>query len=172
MISVPKHCLYAFLTSQSLYLLPINLLNWQKELRVENRQGKQHIFDPIRKKWLVLQPEELVRQLLVQELLQELQVPSSRLRLEYGLEVNGLARRCDILVFNARAEPVFLAECKAPNIKLSQATFDQVARYNLPLRVPYLLITNGPDSWACAIDHQAQSWHFLSELPSYSEMCG
>lgn len=151
-------------------LLSLNLLDWQTELRVENREGKQYIFDPVRKKWLVLQPEELVRQLLVQELLQRLKVPPSRLRLEYGLEVNGLARRCDVLVFDAKAQPIFLAECKAPNIKLSQATFDQVARYNLPLCVPYLMISNGPSSWACAINHQAQSWHFLSQLPSYVEM--
>lgn len=156
--------------STSLFLLQLNLLNWQSDLRLDKRQDKRYIFDPIRKKWLVLQPEEWVRQLLVQELLQNLGVPASRLRVEYGLEVNGRLRRCDVLVFDAQAQPLFLAECKAPEIQLSQATFDQIARYNLPLRVPYLLITNGPQSWACTVDHQAQSWAFRASLPSYSEM--
>jgi hypothetical protein len=97
----------------------------------------------LRKKWLVLTPEEWVRQHAVQYLIQQKGYSSGLIHLEKGLKVNGLSKRADIVCYNRKMEPQLLVECKAPEIKLSQATFDQAARYNMTLRVPLLMITNG-----------------------------
>ena len=124
------------------------------------------VWDSIRAKWLVLQPEEMVRQLLVLYL-QDCGVNKNRIAIERGLEVNGLAKRCDMLVYDPQMNPWLLVECKAPQVRLTQATFRQIAAYNLPLRVPHLLVCNGPEAYCCTLDWETENHRFLTALPVY-----
>ena len=142
----------------------IDLMAYQEELRIRREGEKRYIFDPIRKKWLVLQPEELVRQLLIHFLQKEKGYSKNRIAVERGLKVNTLEKRCDLLLFDADHRPLMLVEVKAPKVKIDQKTLDQIARYNLPLRVKYLLVTNGINSYCCKMDYQQESFTFLKSL--------
>jgi hypothetical protein len=128
------------------------------------------IFDEVRKKFLVLTPEEWVRQHVVQFLIQEKKVPKGLIQLEGGLTYNGLQKRSDVLVFNASGEKVLLVECKASNVKISQDTFDQIARYNFVHRVPWLLVSNGLAHYCCLLNWEQSSYQFVPELPVYANL--
>ena len=132
----------------------------------ENRQ----ILDPIRKKYLVLQPEELVRQLWVQYLIQELGCPAQLMALEQKITCNGLTRRYDVVMYNRAMEPSILIECKAPKIGLSQATFDQAAQYNMVLKVPYLVVSNGRSTYACQVDWDKEDYVFIDRIPHFEQL--
>ena len=114
-----------------------------------------------------MQPEEVVRQLLLLYLLREKGCSPNRIGIEKTLSVNGLTRRFDILVYDPEMKPWMLIECKAPGIAISQDTFDQAARYNLPLRVPYLVVSNGRDTYCCKMDYEKEGYDFLGELPGF-----
>lgn len=114
---------------------------------------------------MVFQPEESVRQLFIAYCLETGLCPAGRISVERELEVHGMRRRYDIVLYAQDATPWMLVECKAPSVQLSQATFDQVAQYNLTLRVPYLLITNGWSALACAIDLESKTFRYLDALP-------
>lgn len=147
--------------------LNLDLTQFQSEIQVKQAEGKRWIWDAIRKKWLVLLPEELVRQLLVQYLLLDQGVNRHRIAIERGITLNGLQKRCDILVYDADMQPWLLVECKAPAVRLNEVVFHQIARYNLELQVPYLLVCNGPEAYCCTMDFERKSFDFLAELPSY-----
>lgn len=151
-------------------LLEIELLKYQDRLKVKFSNGRKYIFDIIRKKYLVLTPEELVRQLMLHYLIEEKGYPKNKIQVERGLEFNTMQKRCDILVFDACFKPVLLVECKAARVKMDQKVFEQIARYNMSLKVPYLLVTNGPINYCSYINQEAQSFHFLEEIPSYNEL--
>lgn len=146
-------------------MLELHLDRYKDGLRLKREADTRLIWDPIRRKWLVLQPEEMVRQLLLQYLLTDRGYNRNRIRMEKGLHVNDLNRRCDLLVYDAQVQPFLLAECKAPHVKIGQEVFEQIAWYNTALQVPYLLITNGIESYCCKINHEAQSYEFLGEVP-------
>ena len=147
-------------------LINIDLLQYQSLLKVKKESGKKKIFDPIRKKYLVWQPEELVRQLLIHYLVQEKNYNKNHLHVERGLKVNGQYKRSDIITYDKTMTPFLLVECKAPNIPLSQAVLDQIATYNLTYQVPYLLISNGMHSYCCQMDYENNSYTFLDEIPN------
>lgn len=147
----------------------LDLPRFQDEIQVKQEGGKRWIWDAIRKKWLVLLPEELVRQLLVQQLLLEQNVNKNRIAIERGITVNGLQKRCDILIYDNEMQPWLLIECKAPTIKLNGAVFRQIARYNMRLQVPYLLVCNGPQAYCCSIDFEEEAFMFLTDLPPYPQ---
>lgn len=146
-------------------MIDLNLMPYKEHLRIKRENGARKIWDPIRKKWLVLQPEELVRQLLLQYLLVKKGYNHNRIRMEKGLQVNTLDKRCDLLVFDAQVQPWLLAECKAPHIHVGQEVFEQAAWYNTALLVPYLLVTNGMQTYCCAIDYETRTYTFLQEVP-------
>ena len=141
-------------------------------MKIEQEDDATWIFDPIRKKRVVLTPEEWVRQHFVQYLLHEKEVPQSLVRIEMGLRLNQLKKRGDIVVFDRSGRPVLIVECKAPDVKLDQKVFDQVARYNLALKVDYLIITNGLKHYCCRMDYPNHSYQFLESIPGYSQMAG
>ena len=143
----------------------LNFLSFVDALQIKMQDQKRYIFDPIRKKWLVLQPEEFVRQLMVQYLLQEKGYNHNRIAIERGIKVNGLAKRCDILVFDQDLQPFILIECKAPEIPLSADVFHQMAVYNMQLHVPYLMMSNGTSSYIGKIDVENQQYTLLEDLP-------
>ncbi|THH42092.1 type I restriction enzyme HsdR N-terminal domain-containing protein [Neolewinella litorea] len=121
----------------------------------------------IRKKWLVLQPEEFVRQLLLHFLIKDMKYNRNRITVERGVAVNGEPRRTDILVFDQQMRPFLLIECKAPKVPLTTDVFRQAAHYNGPLRVPYLMISNGRESYVAAIDYEAQDYQLLLQIPEW-----
>jgi len=128
------------------------------------------IFDEVRKKFLVLTPEEWVRQHVVKFLIQEKKVPKALIQLEGGLTYNGLQKRSDVLVFNSAGQKILLVECKAPSVKISQDTFDQIARYNFVHRVPWLLVSNGLAHYCCVLNWEQNSYQFMPELPFYADL--
>lgn len=125
------------------------------------------IFDEIRKKFIVLTPEEWVRQHVIQFLLQNLKYPKSYINVEKLIKVNGLSKRYDGIVFKPNGEIFLLIECKAPEIPISQNTFDQIARYNLELKAQYLMVTNGLNHYFCQMDFENEKYVFLKELPDF-----
>ncbi len=135
--------------------------------RFKNSENKVSIFDEIRKKFIILTPEEWVRQHVVQYILHEKKYPKSLINVEKSLKVNGLTKRYDIVVFNPDGSLFLLIECKAPEIKTSQSTFDQIARYNMTLKSQYLMVTNGLNHYFCQMDFENEKYVFLKELPDY-----
>jgi hypothetical protein len=125
------------------------------------------IFDAIRKKFIILTPEEWVRQHVVQFLMIEKNYPKSLLNVEKVLQVNGLRKRYDIVVYNSDGTIHILIECKAPEVPISQSTFDQIAQYNMTLQSNYLMVTNGLNHYFCQMDNENEKYQFLTELPNY-----
>jgi type I site-specific restriction endonuclease len=138
---------------------------------MKTEQGSRQIFDPVRKKMVKLDPEEWVRQNLIQFLNKDKNYPISLMAVEKGLTVNKLSKRFDILCYNNDSKPLLLVECKAPNIKISQAAFDQISIYNLQFKVPFLLVSNGLEHYCCQLDYEKNSYSFLSEIPDYQNYC-
>lgn len=128
------------------------------------------IFDIIRKKYVVLTPEEWVRQHLLQFLVNERKFPQSLLSVEKKVLVNRLYRRTDIVVYSNSLRPLMVAECKAPSVSLNQLAFDQAARYNMTLGVSYFLISNGLSTHCCRVDVENRSYVFLEDVPLYSDL--
>jgi hypothetical protein len=147
-----------------------NFLEYQDQLNIRKKEGKTYIYDPVRKKDLVLQPEELVRQLIIQYLIQALNYPLNKIAVEFGLKVNTLLKRCDILVYNQDYKEALMVECKAPQVKLTQAVFKQIATYNMSMQVPYLLVSNGPTTYCAKIDFEQEKFTFLDEIPSFESL--
>ncbi|WP_026709131.1 type I restriction enzyme HsdR N-terminal domain-containing protein [Flavobacterium frigidarium] len=135
--------------------------------RFKNNENKVSIFDEIRKKFIILTPEEWVRQHVILYLLKEMKYPKSMINVEKVLKVNDLRKRYDGVVFNPDGSIFLLIECKAPEIKIGQLTFDQIARYNVTLKADYLMVTNGLNHYFCQMDYENEKYHFLKELPLY-----
>lgn len=135
--------------------------------RFKNSENKVSIFDAIRKKFIILTPEEWVRQHVVQFLMIEKNYPKSLLNIEKVLQVNGLRKRYDIVVYNSDGTIHILIECKAPEVTISQSTFDQIAQYNMTLQSNYLMVTNGLNHYFCQMDNENEKYQFLTELPNY-----
>jgi type I site-specific restriction endonuclease len=128
---------------------------------------KIYIFDAFRKKYVQLTPEEWVRQNFLQYLVVEKKYPLSLIAVEAGLKYNQMQKRADVLVYDKQGHPFLLVECKAPEVKISQDTFDQVARYNMIFKVSYLIVTNGMDHFCCKMDYSDNSYRFLEEIPPF-----
>ena len=138
--------------------------------RFKNSENKVAIFDEIRKKFIIITPEEWVRQHVVQFLLQDKKYPKSHINVEKLLKINDLNKRYDVVVYNPDGSIFILVECKAPEIKISQHTFDQIARYNMTLNAEYLMVTNGLNHYFCKMDYENEKYDFLSELPEYQSL--
>ena len=126
-----------------------------------------YIFDELRKKRLVLTPEEWVRQHFIQFLILQKKYPKTLIKLEGGLKLNQLQKRTDILIFNQFGKADVLVECKATSVKIDQKVFDQIARYNMIHQVNYLVVTNGLQHYYCKMDYEQQTYSFMEELPIY-----
>jgi hypothetical protein len=139
------------------------------KFRIKSSENKYFIFDIIRKKYVVLTPEEWVRQHFVQYLIEEKKYPISLIAIEKKLTINKLTKRTDILVFTSEGLPHIIVECKAPSIKITQDTFDQIARYNLKLEANYLVTTNGLEHFYCKMDLKNEQYIFLESIPNYKD---
>ena len=145
-------------------MIDINLHQYKDQLKVKKEGKSIFIFDLIRKKYIVLQPEELVRQLLILHLI-KIGYPKEKIQVEKGLNINGLRRRFDIVVFDQKFQPYLLIECKSHTVPISQDTFDQIANYNIELRAPYLLVTNGVQTFCCELNFENKKITNLSTIP-------
>ena len=137
--------------------------------RFKNSENKISIFDVIRKRFVILQPEEWVRQHCIHYLIENKGYPKSLINIEKELIVNTLRKRYDIVVFNPDGSIHLIVECKSPAITINQSTFDQVAQYNLVLNASYLMITNGLNHYYCQMDFKAEKYQFLKDIPDYQK---
>ncbi len=135
--------------------------------RLKSKENKTLIFDIVRKKYVVLTPEEWVRQHTVLFLIQEKKYPISLIAIEKQLKINSIVKRTDIIIYNKNGTPEILVECKAPSVVISQNTFDQIARYNLTAKSSYLMVTNGLHHYYCRIDTEKKVYVYLKEIPIY-----
>ena len=140
------------------------------DFRYTERENKKYIFDIIRKKYVLLTPEEWVRQNFIRYLLEEKGYIQSLVRVEMFFKLNRLSKRADIALFDRNGKPKVLVECKSPKIAISQVVFEQVARYNLSFKVDFLVVTNGMQHFCCKMDYEKKSYTFLKEIPGFGEM--
>jgi len=138
------------------------------DFRFKNSENKVYIFDVIRKKFVVLQPEEWVRQHVLQHLILEKKYPKSLINVEKQLTLGTIIKRYDIVIFEPDGKIALLVECKAPSIKIDQHVFDQTARYNMQLKAKYLMVTNGLQHYYCKMDYTEEKYRFLKAIPDFS----
>ena len=136
--------------------------------RIKTEEGKLFIFDSLRKKFVRLTPEEWVRQNFVRFLIDYKKFSSSLIAVEALVKVNNNPQRADMVVYNRSGLPLLIAEFKAPEVKISQQTFDQIVRYNMQLQVSFLVVSNGMDHFCCKINYAENSYAFLPEVPDFS----
>ncbi len=144
---------------------PLNLPPYP--FKLSQKDNQLFIFDELRKKNLVLTPEEWVRQHFIQYLIQNKKYPKSLIKLEGGLKLNQLQKRTDILIYSKNGIPEVLVECKASSVKIDQKVFDQIARYNMIHQVKYLVVSNGLKHYFCEMDYDKNNYLFLQDLPNY-----
>lgn len=149
-------------------MLSLNLPTFT--VKVTEKDGKRMIFDLTRQKYVALTPEEWVRQHFVNYLVSDKSYPKELLANEVTLKLNGTTKRCDTVVYNRFLEPLMIVEYKAPTIDITRAVFDQIARYNMVLRVGYLVVSNGFRHFCCKIEYDTQTYAFLEEIPSYDTL--
>ena len=139
------------------------------DLGLKSKENKLVFFDTFRKKEIVLTPEEWVRQHFCFFLINEKNYPKSLMALEKELKLGTLKKRTDIVMYHKDGRPNIIVECKAPSIKITQAVFDQIARYNLKLNADFLIVTNGLNHYFCQLDFENKKYIFLQDIPPYSK---
>lgn len=135
-------------------------------LKLKQEEGKTMVWDPVRKIWVVLTPEEHVRQYLLQYFIHVMQYPSSLIAVEKKIQVGDLSKRFDIVVYNREHKPWLLAECKAPEIPLSEKTLHQLLSYHNAMQCRYWLVSNGHSAF-CADANNIHQIKWLVDLPGY-----
>ena len=149
-------------------MLPLNLPSYPVKIQVRN--GKNVIFDSLRRKYVALTPEEWVRQHFIHLLTDFKGYPKGLLANEVQLDLNGTKKRCDTVLYNKDLSARMIVEYKAPHVAITQAASDQITRYNMVLKVDYLIVSNGINHYCCKIDYQSMSYSFLPDIPSYTDL--
>ncbi len=147
-------------------MLQINLPEYK--FRIKKQDEKLLIFDSQRKRYVSLTPEEWVRQHFIQFLIEVKGYPAAYLAIEKQLNLNGMKKRCDAILYDNTGQPIMIIEFKAPNVLISQATFDQVAVYNSKLNVDFFMISNGIEHYCCRVNIQTARYEFFPEIPHFS----
>jgi len=155
-------------TGQSYKKMRLNLPPYP--LKVQKSGGHMQVFDRLRGRYVALTPEEWVRQRYVQWLIAEKHFPEALMANEVTLSLNGTSRRCDTVVADQQGHPLVIVEYKAPTVALTQQVFDQIVRYNMVLHARYLMVSNGLTHYCCQMDYQHQSYAFMSDIPSYTDL--
>lgn len=143
----------------------LNLPQFDFRLKKEGR--KHYIFDDIRKKFILLTPEEWVRQNFIRFLIEDKNYPRSLMAVEKQITINSKLFRFDLVGYQRSGQPFLIAEFKAPGVKITQQAFDQVVRYNMALKVKLVIVSNGLQHFVCAIDYDNGSYNFLKEIPGF-----
>lgn len=138
----------------------------------KTEEGNLLVYDILRKKFVHLTPEEFIRQNFVHWLVDTLGYSPHYMANEVSLELNGTRKRCDTVVFDRFNRPVMIVEYKAPDVEITQDTFDQIVRYNMELKAKYLVVCNGRQQYCCRIDYERNTYNFIKTIPSYTELLG
>lgn len=146
----------------------LNLPTYEAKIR-KNSNGLE-IFDPLRRKYIALTPEEWVRQHFVNYLINYKNYPASLMANEAGIKLNSLTRRCDTVVYNNQLEPLMIIEYKESKVQITQNVFDQIVRYNTVLKVPYIVVSNGISHYCCRMNYEDQSFEYLTDIPEYQSL--
>ena len=148
----------------------LNMPNYSDRIRLRKQDEQLQIFDSIRGKWLVLTPEEWVRQNTILYISDTLEAPMTRIANEVAITYNGLIKRCDSIIYDDYGNPLIIIEYKRTDIQITQHVFDQIATYNMQLRVPYLIISNGLQHILCKVDFENRKYIFAQQWPKYHEL--
>lgn len=140
------------------------------QLQLQHTSDGTKVYDPLRRRYVALTPEEFVRQHFTAFLIAQRGFPSGLMANEIGITLNGTSRRCDTVVFDRTGKPLVIVEYKAPTVTISQHTFDQIVRYNMVLQARYLIVSNGLSHYCCRIDYASKTYEFLPAIPAYSDM--
>ena len=140
------------------------------EPKISEQGGKSVIWDPIRRIWVPLTPEEKVRQAFVSYLINYKGYPLSHIANEQAIDLNGMSRRCDSVIYDKTGQPKVIVEYKAPTVNITQKVFDQIARYNLVLHVDYLIVSNGLKHYCIKMEYPTGKFTFLQDIPSYADL--
>lgn len=149
-------------------MLALNLPEYP--IKVKDIEGKKFIFDDIRRQYIALTPEEWVRQHFVHFLIRHKGYSQSLMSNEVLVNLHNQKKRCDTVVYNNQLQPLMIIEYKAPEVKISQAVFNQICRYNIVLKVNYLVVSNGLQHYCCELDYTTQQYKFLLDIPTYSQL--
>lgn len=147
-------------------MLLLNLPSF--EVKIVIKEGKRQIFDFIRKKYVTLTPEEWVRQHFVHWLVEEKGYPASLMANEVQIQLNTTRKRCDTVLYDTSLRAQMIVEYKSPDVAITQQVFDQITRYNIVLKVKYLVVSNGLHHYCCCVDYERGNYTFLTEIPDYS----
>jgi type I site-specific restriction-modification system R (restriction) subunit len=145
---------------------PLNLPTYL--FRIKEEKGKKYIFDEIRRRFVVLTPEEWVRQHLVKFLIANKSYPQQLISVEKGFRQFRRKQRYDLLIYNRNGEPLMIVECKAPGVEINQNVFDQASRYNLMYKASFILISNGMNHYCCHINLESRQYKFLNDIPDFN----
>jgi predicted type IV restriction endonuclease len=140
------------------------------DAKIVERDGKNYIFDILRRRYITLTPEEWVRQHFIHYLLGEKKYPQALLGNEISLSLNGTTKRCDSVLFRQDMSARMIMEYKAQTVKITQKVFEQITRYNIVLKVDYLIVSNGMEHFCCKVDYKNQQCQFLKDIPCYDEL--
>lgn len=146
-------------------MLQLNLPEYN--FRIKKKNEKLYIFDEQRKRYVSLTPEEWVRQHFLRFLIEVKGFPAAYLAVEKQLEMNGMKKRCDAILYNDLLQPIMIIELKAPTVRITQATFDQVAVYNAKLKVDLFMISNGVEHYCCKVNTESAKYEFFPEIPNF-----
>ena len=137
------------------------------DLKIITKDGKLQVFDILRQKYVALTPEEWVRQQFVHYLIQHKGYPAECIGNEVSITLNGTKKRCDSVVYGCNAQPTMIVEYKSPNVDITQDVFEQISRYNVKLRVKWLIVSNGLQHYCCRIDYENGTYQFVEDIPTY-----
>ena len=149
---------------------PLNMPDYSDRIRLRKQDEQLQIFDTIRGKWLVLTPEEWVRQNTIIYISDTLEAPIARIANEVGITYNGLTKRCDSIIYDDYGHPLIIIEYKRTDVQITQCVFDQIATYNMQLQVPYLIVSNGLQHILCKVDFENKKYIFAQQWPKYNEL--
>ena len=150
--------------------MKLNMPDYSDRIRLRKQDEQLQIFDSIRGKWLVLTPEEWVRQNTIIYISDTLEAPMSRIANEVTINYNGLTKRCDSIIYDDYGNPLIIIEYKRTDVAITQRVFDQIAIYNLQLRVPYLIVSNGLQHLLCKVNFENRKYIFAQHWPKYNEL--
>lgn len=150
--------------------MKLNMPDYSDRIRLRKQDEQLQIFDSIRGKWLVLTPEEWVRQNTIIYISDTLKAPMTRIANEVTINYNGLTKRCDSIIYDDYGNPLIIIEYKRTDVAITQRVFDQIATYNLQLRVPYLIVSNGLQHHLCKVDFENRRYIFAEQWPKYNEL--
>lgn len=145
-------------------MIQLDLTPFAERLKKRRHEDQRQLWCTVRRKWVAHTPEEIVRQLMIEALMAR-GIPRGRIAVEQQVRVNRRSKRVDILVYDPNMQPWLLVECKAPRVRLTDQVFAQAAWYNMALKAPWLVITNGLQTWCARIDHEAKAWTLVPALP-------